>query len=59
MKTKLVCPQCGERAGVPILYGMPTPDVFDDPDVALGGCVVGPDPDNRSCQSCGHTWQQR
>jgi len=54
---KQQCPQCGERAGVPILYGMATPETFDDPDIAIGGCIVDHDSPNRRCLSCGHAWR--
>lgn len=55
------CPQCGERTGVPILYGLPTPGAFDAAargEIALGGCVIGLDDPNRRCLSCGHSWRQ-
>ncbi len=59
--TGLACPNCGQQAGVPIIWGMPTPDLFTqvesgDRDVVLGGCDV-PDPlVNAACRSCGARW---
>jgi len=53
---KQICPECGERRVVEILYGMPTSDAFEDAergDFILGGCVIiGNDP-SRGCTSCG------
>ena len=57
--TKRTCPECGERTGVPILYGMPggaMQILADRGLVALGGCVVVPAQPNRACTSCEHTW---
>ncbi len=59
--TRLVCPACGESAGVPILWGFPTPETVEkvnagEWDVKLGGCVI-PDPYvNVTCRSCGRRW---
>ena len=59
--TRLACPSCGQQAGVPIIWGMPTPDLFDQVesgqlDVVLGGCAV-PDPlVTAACRSCGARW---
>ena len=54
---KQACPECGERTGVPIVWGLVTEDVFDDPGVAIGGCVVDLDPSTHRCRSCGHEWR--
>ena len=62
----VTCPHCG-AVGVPITWGMPTPDDFgrvgpvsaEDPggDSWLGGCVVS---DERYlCRRCEHRWPQR
>lgn len=55
------CPRCGARAGVPIRYGLPSPGMFDAAargEIALGGCVIGPDDPNRRCTSCGYSWRR-
>lgn len=57
MSDKQPCPRCGERAGVPIRYGLPPPDMAEDDDIVLGGCVVGPDSFTMHCQACGHDWR--
>ena len=51
------CPRCGERAGRPILWGMPTFEVFaacEDGtiDVAIGGCIVDGDDPKYQCGNC-------
>ena len=57
------CPACLEGTGVPIVFGYPSGEVFDDADagrIVLGGCVIGGNPDrpddNRECDRCGHRW---
>ncbi len=37
------CPDCGERAGVEILYGLPSPEAMEAEargELALGGCMM-------------------
>jgi hypothetical protein len=34
------CPVCGTPDARRIVYGLPTADLLEDPDVAIGGCVV-------------------
>jgi hypothetical protein len=34
------CPVCRTPRARLIVWGMPVPAVFEDPDVVLGGCVV-------------------
>ena len=60
----LTCPRCGERAGRPILRGMPTHEVFraiDEGviDIALGGCCIVPDDPTHECSECGHQFERR
>ncbi|GAB2971220.1 hypothetical protein GCM10027212_07430 [Actinotalea caeni] len=59
----VTCPECGSGRVVPIVYGMPAPELVEQAgrgDVELGGCclmvdehgrLVAPD---RSCRACGH-----
>ena len=56
-----VCPQCGEAAGRPIVWGMPIPAVLDaidsgEIDVELGGCVVPDEPVTHQCRACSATF---
>ncbi len=45
MPTRRTCPVCGTDAPLRIVYGLPSPELFDDPTIALGGCMVsGDDP---------------
>ena len=58
------CPSCGARAGRPIIWGMPTGEVFEaldsgEIDVGIGGCVVSEDDPTHVCGSCGHEWGRR
>jgi hypothetical protein len=50
------CPACGEREGVPLVWGLPGPDEFERDDVSFGGCFLPPDPPTTSCRACGHEW---
>ena len=50
------CPACGGRGLVPILWGLPSGDVFDDVRrgrIAIGGCIVSGDDPDRYCIECG------
>jgi DNA-directed RNA polymerase subunit RPC12/RpoP len=52
------CPNCGARSGRPILWGMPTADVFEaisagEIDVEIGGCLVTDDDPKYRCSTCG------
>ncbi|AMY18232.1 hypothetical protein A3Q40_00828 [Rhodococcus sp. PBTS 1] len=47
-----VCPRCGSRDTVEILYGMPPGPVPDD--VPIGGCVLDPSGPDLACRTCGH-----
>jgi hypothetical protein len=56
--TIATCPACGKRAGVRIIYGMPSHEVFEAEErgeVAIGGCIVG-ESDHR-CRECGFNWR--
>ncbi len=55
------CPRCGLPAGVPLLYGFPTPEAEDAAQrgrVQLAGCVLPKEPHNRACQVCSVTWSE-
>ena len=55
-RTTSKCPECGERAVRPILYGMPTPEAFEAAErgeFILGGCCISPGQANKSCTACG------
>jgi len=48
------CPRCGELGAVPVIYGLPSGDLFERAErgeVILGGCFMGDDPDYL-CHDC-------
>ncbi|WP_205884722.1 hypothetical protein, partial [Escherichia coli] len=55
-----VCPGCGRDESVPIVWGMPSGDLFDLAErglVSLGGCLRDPDGDPQwACRACGLDW---
>lgn len=55
-----VCPRCGREESIPIVWGMPSGDLFELAErgqVALGGCLLGPDGNPEwSCRACGLDW---
>lgn len=54
-----VCPNCGARAVVPIVYGYPGAALMADSlagRVALGGCVLHEGSPTRQCGACQHRW---
>jgi len=60
MQIATACPKCGSRAVLPIVYGMPGPELTEESlagKVALGGCLVFPDAPDHICQDCGHDWR--
>ncbi len=49
------CPACGSANVVPILYGMPTAELFAKAEagrIALGGCCITQDDPCWRCVSC-------
>jgi hypothetical protein len=59
MAKRAKCPRCGSSDAVPIVYGYPDGDLFEQAqrgEVAIGGCVImGDDPTHR-CRACGHAF---
>lgn len=54
-----VCPYCHQRAVVPIVFGFPGPELWEESergDVLLGGCVIYPGRPERGCRACG--WEE-
>jgi hypothetical protein len=54
-----ICPLCGRREAVEIVYGLPDHEgvaVAERGEIVLGGCVVAPDDPTVQCRSCGSTW---
>ena len=50
------------RSGVDIVYGMPSPDVFERAkrgELAIGGCVIEEFTPERQCLACGYEWRIR
>jgi predicted RNA-binding Zn-ribbon protein involved in translation (DUF1610 family) len=53
------CPECGQKTGVDIIYGLPTEDdhaAADRREIALGGCIIEEGAPERYCTACGHEW---
>lgn len=60
--TTSICPKCGNDTGIPIVYGLPGPDLMESAqrgEVMLGGCLVmDENPDWRCTDAgCGHEWK--
>ena len=52
----LVCPRCDAKEVIPIVYGLPGPELMEDAEagrVALGGCLVDASNPNWRCRACG------
>ena len=50
-----VCPNCGSENTLPIQYGLPSPDMFEQSkngDIFLGGCIISPDSPTHYCKDC-------
>src|SRR3954467_10530202 len=54
-----VCPRCGREESVPLVWGLPGPDLMDLAErglVALGGCMLPGEAPSFSCRACGLEW---
>lgn len=53
------CPRCRTRNAVPILYGLPVPEMEEESrkgEVMLGGCMIYSDDPDWHCRHCGNEW---
>jgi len=53
------CPECQAADTVPIVYGLPGPEIFaaaERGELAIGGCVVEFDNPRWACRACTHRW---
>ncbi|MDP5184414.1 hypothetical protein QOZ88_17400 [Blastococcus sp. BMG 814] len=54
-----VCPRCGRENSIPLVYGLPGSDLFEQAEsgrVALGGCLVMDEQPAFVCRSCDLAW---
>jgi len=54
---KISCPECGSGDIVPILYGMPGPEMASEVEegrAVMGGCVIDEDAPMWLCRECNH-----
>jgi hypothetical protein len=54
------CPRCHSDEVLPIVYGMPGPELTEESlagRVALGGCMMWPEAPDWRCVVCGHEWR--
>ncbi len=54
------CPVCRSRRGVPIVFGLPGPELLEasrEGRIHLGGCVVYRENQQWHCQKCGYEWR--
>ena len=59
MESSRACPRCHSDEVVPIVYGMPDPELVEESRagrVALGGCVLFPEAPEWRCVVCGYEW---
>jgi hypothetical protein len=54
---RIVCPSCGKKAGVDILYGYPSG--ITSSNTILGGCIVRKESPKHGCLHCSHRWGPR
>ena len=60
METSATCPRCNSQGVIPILYGLPGPEMTQDSiagRVKLGGCMVWPEAPDWHCARCAHEWR--
>lgn len=60
-RSRPTCPECGSADVVPIVYGLPSPELIEEAkrgEVSLGGCcLTGNDP-QWFCKACEHEWRR-
>ncbi|NLN86085.1 MAG: hypothetical protein GX133_00495 [Syntrophomonadaceae bacterium] len=57
-----ICPVCGSKDSIPIVYGYPGMELFEQEragKVRLGGCVISEGQPEYSCQKCGYEWNRQ
>lgn len=54
---RIVCPNCGAKTGVDILYGYPSGKMSSN--TILGGCIVSEESPKHGCLHCSHRWGAR
>lgn len=50
------CPECGGSTIVPVVYGYPSPEMFDAAardEISLGGCIAHAESPTWRCTGCG------
>lgn len=50
------CPACGGPTIVPVVYGYPSPEMFEaatHDEIILGGCIAYPESPTWECADCG------
>jgi hypothetical protein len=56
-----LCPDCGSRESIPIVYGLPGEQLYDAShrgEVVLGGCVIWDGNPQWSCPVCGRHFRK-
>lgn len=53
----MTCPRCDSTRVVRIVFGLPTPEMFEAAEraeILLGGCVISEDEPTEACLECGY-----
>lgn len=61
MSDNNICPKCGSKDILDIVYGMPSYYLFKEAEenkVVLGGCVIGFNDPEFHCNNCGFEWSK-
>lgn len=55
------CPKCQKLSAARIIYGLPTPDIYevwDRGQIILGGCCIWENMPDWMCRECGYAWNR-
>ena len=55
------CPNCGSKNSLKIIFGMPSYELFEEPEagkVRLGGCCIMEDGTEYFCKDCENEWNR-
>jgi hypothetical protein len=57
-----ICPQCGSKNALKIIYGYPSHELFEEAEqgkVMLGGCCISEDSPEFACRDCNKQWSRK
>ncbi|WPX08760.1 hypothetical protein [Anaerocellum danielii] len=60
-ENNLICPKCGSKNVLEILYGYPDYKAFEEAEkgnIILGGCCISDNSPDFHCKDCNYEWKK-